>query len=105
MATKKAATGGSGSRTAKRTGTIRTHTTVRIDTDTHGRLMRISEESGKPLGQVISEAAAELEQRRFISQLRADYRRMRENPEEWESYVTERDQWLLGVPRLREDQP
>jgi hypothetical protein len=44
-----------------------------------------------------------LEQRRFMAQLNEDYRRMRENPEEWEAFVRERDEWLLGVPILRDD--
>lgn len=104
MAAKKTPKSRRGDTSAKRTTPERTHTTVRIDVDTHGRLMKISEETGKSLGQVISEGAAVIEQQRFIRQLRADYRRMRENSEEWESYVRERDQWLLGVPKLREDE-
>jgi hypothetical protein len=79
------------------------HTTVRIDLATHGLLMKMSEETGKSLGHVISEAAAELEQRMFMRRLNEDYRRMRSNPEEWAGFVRERDEWLLGVPILRED--
>ncbi len=80
-----------------------THTTVRIDVGTHGRLMKMSEETGGSLGHLISDAVLALEQRRFMAQLNEDYRRMRENPEEWEAFVRERDEWLLGVPILRDD--
>ena len=82
---------------------VPTHTTVRIDVATHGALMRISEETGKSLGHVISDAAAELEQRMFMRRLNEDYRRMRSNPEEWAGFVKERDEWLLGVPVLEND--
>lgn len=80
-----------------------THTTVRIDVGTHGRLMKMSEETGRSLGHLISDAVLALEQRRFMAQLNEDYRRMRENPEEWEAFVRERDEWLLGVPILKDD--
>ena len=80
-----------------------THTTVRIDVGTHGRLMKMSEETGRSLGHLISDAVLALEQRRFMAQLNEDYRRMRENPEEWGAFVRERDEWLLGVPILRDD--
>lgn len=80
-----------------------THTTVRIDTGTHGRLMKMSEETGRSLGHLISDAVLALEQRRFMAQLNEDYRRMRENPEEWEAFVHERDEWLLGIPILKDD--
>lgn len=79
------------------------HTTVRIDIGTHGRLMKMSEETGRSLGHLISDAVLALEQRRFMAQLNEDYRRMRENPEEWEAFVRERDEWLLGVPILRDE--
>ena len=79
------------------------HTTVRIDVGTHGRLVKMSEESGQSLGHLISDAVLALEQQRFMAQLNQDYRRMRENPEEWEAFVRERDEWLLGVPVLRDD--
>ena len=80
-----------------------THTTVRIDVGTHGRLMKMSEETGRSLGHLISDAVLALEQRRFMAQLNEDYRRMRENPKEWEAFVRERDEWLLGVPILKDD--
>jgi len=80
-----------------------THTTVRIDVGTHDRLMKMSEETGRSLGHLISDAVLALEQRRFMAQLNEDYRRMRENPEEWEAFVRERDEWLLGVPILKDD--
>ena len=80
-----------------------THTTVRIDVGTHSRLMKMSEETGRSLGHLISDAVLALEQRRFMAQLNEDYRRMRENPEEWEAFVRERDEWLLGVPILKDD--
>lgn len=79
-----------------------THTTVRIDVGTHGRLMKMSEETGRSLGHLISDAVLALEQRRFTAQLNEDYRRMRENPEEWADFVRERDEWLLGVPILKD---
>ncbi|NBR66927.1 MAG: hypothetical protein EBT79_06570 [Actinobacteria bacterium] len=92
-------------RTAKAKGrAVRpSHTTVRVDADTHGRLMKMSDETGKSLGHVISDAVRALEHHRFHEQLNEDYRAMREDPEAWAAFVKDQDEWLLGVPVSRDN--
>ena len=79
------------------------HTTVRIDLATHGLLMKMSEDSGKSLGHVISDAVHALEHMRFHEKLNEDYRAMREDPVAWAEFVEDQDAWLLGVPLTRDN--
>ena len=79
------------------------HTTVRIDLVTHGLLMKMSEETGKSLGHVISDAVHALEHMRFHEKLNEDYRAMREDPVAWAELVKDQDAWLLGVPLTRDN--
>ena len=39
----------------------------------------------------------------FMERLNEDYRRMRADPEVWDEFVREQNEWLLGVPYLRDE--
>lgn len=42
---------------------------------------------------VVHDAIGALEKQEFLQGLTADYARLREDPERWEQYVAERQEW------------
>lgn len=66
-----------------------TSTTIRVDRDTHGRLMKISEDTGTAIIDLVRESVREYEHKLFADRLVAQLGAMRQDPEEWQSYVEE----------------
>ena len=64
-------------------------TTIRVDRDTHGRLMRISEETGTSIVDLVRRSVRTLEHTLFAERMVAQLEAMRRDPEEWASYVEE----------------
>lgn len=64
-------------------------TTIRVDRDTHGRLMKISEETGTSIVDLVRESVRAFEHNLFAERLVAQLDAMRQDPDEWESYVEE----------------
>jgi len=66
-------------------------TTIRVDTDTHARLVELSESTGSSLIATVREAAEALRRQRFASQVAAELSELRDNPEAWSHYLAEAD--------------
>ena len=64
-------------------------TTIRVDRDTHGRLMKISADTGTSIVDLVRESVRAYEHRLFADRLVAQLEAMRQDPDEWESYVEE----------------
>ena len=64
-------------------------TTIRIDTDTHARLVELSRSSGKPLIDTVRDAVEALRRLRFARQVAAELDELRKDPAAWEAYLTD----------------
>lgn len=66
-------------------------TTIRVDTDTHARLVELSKASGTSLIETVREAAEALRRQRFARQVAAELAELREDAAAWEGYLAEAD--------------
>lgn len=67
-------------------------TTIRVDTDTHARLLDLSREAGVSLIETVRDATEALSRQRFAHQVAAELDKLRQDPQAWEAYLTEADQ-------------
>lgn len=67
-------------------------TTIRVDTETHARLIELSESTGSSLMATVRAAAEALRRQRFARQVAAELEGLRDSPEAWSAYMAESDQ-------------
>lgn len=66
-------------------------TTIRVDTDTHARLVELSRATGSSLIETVRDAAEALRRQRFAHQVAAELAELRRDHPAWESYLAEGD--------------
>jgi predicted DNA-binding protein len=66
-------------------------TTIRVDTDTHSRLLDLSRATGASLIETVRDATEALSRQRFAHQVAAELDELRQNPQAWEAYLAEAD--------------
>jgi len=66
-------------------------TTIRVDTETHARLVKLSESTGSSLMATVRDAAEALRRQRFAHQVAAELEGLRDDPEAWSAYLAEGD--------------
>jgi len=64
-------------------------TTIRVDTDTHARLVALSRATGTSLIETVREAAEALRRQRFAHHVATELTELRSDPEAWAAYVVE----------------
>ncbi|MBU1495167.1 MAG: hypothetical protein KJ956_14515 [Actinobacteria bacterium] len=64
-------------------------TTIRIDTDTHARLVELSEAEGASLIETVRDAAEALRRQRFACRVAGELTELRSDPATWASYLAE----------------
>jgi len=67
-------------------------TTIRIDTDTHSRLLEMSRVSGKTLIETVRDAAEALRRRSFAARVGEEIASLRSDTVAWTAYLTEADE-------------
>jgi predicted transcriptional regulator len=75
-------------------------TTIRVSEETRDRFARLADATGRPMTQLLDEAADALERRVFFDHLRGRYAELRADGPEWAALQAER-----GAPELRPDHP
>jgi predicted transcriptional regulator len=65
-------------------------TTIRISEPTRDRFARLARETGRPMSQLVDEAADALERRVFFEQLSSRYQTLRADDEAWRAIEAER---------------
>lgn len=65
-------------------------TTLRVSEPTRDRFARLARETGRPMSQLVDEAADALERRVFFDQLAAGYEALRADGEAWGEIEAER---------------
>ncbi len=69
-----------------------TTTTIRVDTDTHARLVEMSKASGASLMETVRDAAEALRRQRFARRVVDEYAELQRHPEAWADYLAEAEQ-------------
>ena len=64
-------------------------TTIRVDRDTHSRLLDMSKETGESLTETVRQAAEALRRLRFGLRVQEEYAALRADPEAWADYLAE----------------
>ncbi len=64
-------------------------TTIRIDTDTHARLVELSDAVGASLIDTVRDAVEALRRQRFGRRVTAEMAELRSDPEAWASYLAD----------------
>lgn len=67
-------------------------TTIRVDVETHARLVELSEASGRSLLATVRDAAEALRRQRFAHQVAEELGDLRSNPDAWSSYLASADE-------------
>jgi hypothetical protein len=65
-------------------------TTIRVSEPTRDRFARLARATGRPMSQLVDEAADALERRVFFDQLAARYEVLRTDPDAWSEIEAER---------------
>ena len=65
-------------------------TTIRVSEPTRDRFARLAQATGRPMSQLVDEAADALERRVFFDQLAARYEVVRHDPGAWSEIEAER---------------
>ena len=64
-------------------------TTIRVDQETHRRLIAISRASNRPLINVLRDATEALERARFATLVAVQLDALRHDPDDWASYIAQ----------------
>ena len=65
-------------------------TTIRVSTRTRDRFAKLANATGRPMTQLLDEAADALERRLFFDQLSSRYEALRADPQAWGEIEAER---------------
>ena len=65
-------------------------TTIRVTTPTHDRFARLAQATGRPMTQLLDEAADALERKLFFEQLNERYDELHGEPDAWAEVEAER---------------
>ena len=66
-------------------------TTIRVDAETHARLVELSRARGDSLIDTVRDAAEALRRQRFAHQVAAELAELQADPEAWADYLAEGD--------------
>lgn len=66
-----------------------TTTTIRVDRDTHTRLLEMSTDAGDSLTETVRQAAEALRRLRFGLRVQDEYAAFRSDPDAWADYLAE----------------
>jgi hypothetical protein len=66
-------------------------TTIRVDTDTHVRLLELAKAEGASLVETVRDAAEALRRQRFAHQVAGELADLRHDAEAWKTYLAEAD--------------
>ena len=72
-------------------------TTIRVDTGTHKRIVKLSKETGRSIVDLIRSGVDALERKQFMDDLGRYYAELRKDPERLERETREDMEWQLGV--------
>ena len=66
-------------------------TTIRVDLDTHAKLVELSDATGASLIDTVRDATEALRRQRFANRVASELEQLRSDPEAWAAYLAEAD--------------
>jgi predicted transcriptional regulator len=66
-------------------------TTIRVDTETHAKLLELSEATSSSIMDTVRDAAEALRRQRFGRQVGEEMSALRDNPSAWRHYLADAD--------------
>jgi len=66
-------------------------TTIRVETETHARLLELSRAAGTSLIETVRDAAEALRRQRFARQVAAELTALHGHQDAWDAYIAEAD--------------
>lgn len=66
-------------------------TTIRVDAETHARLLELSEATGDTLMSTVRDAAEALRRQRFGHRVAVEVEALRSDPARWAEYIADAD--------------
>lgn len=66
-------------------------TTIRVDTETHARLLELSNSTGASLIETVRDATEALRRQRFAYRVAAELAELRDDSDAWNAYLAEAD--------------
>jgi predicted transcriptional regulator len=72
-------------------------TTIRVDSGTHDRLMKLADELNTSIVDIVRRAVDAMERKKFRQDLGRYYEELRKDPERYERETKEDGEWLLGT--------
>ena len=67
--------------------------TVRVKPETHAKLKAISEQTGRPMPDVLEQAVETLRRQRMLDATNAAYEALRGDAKAWKAELAEREDW------------
>lgn len=67
-------------------------TTIRVDTSTHARLLKLSRDADTSLVATVRDAAEALWRQRFAREVTKQINELRQDPEAWQEYLAEAEE-------------
>ena len=64
-------------------------TTIRVDRNTHQRLLAISQQQGQSLMDILRRATDAIDRELFVGQARAQIEKLKADPQAWADYLRE----------------
>ena len=78
---------------------------IRVPPHTHEKLRRLAAARDEPIGQVVAAAVERLDEDQFWAEVHAAYDRLRTDPAEWDTYLSEAREWDVALLDGLEDEP
>ena len=78
---------------------------VRVDSKVHDRLREISEESHRPIGQIVRDLVERFDKEEFWKGVQEDYKRLHADPVAWKEYQDEAAPWESSTGNTMADEP
>jgi len=66
-------------------------TTIRVDRETHARLVELSKATGRSIVDTVRDAVEALRRQQFASRVAVELADMRDDPAGWQAYLAEAD--------------
>ena len=73
-----------------------TTTTIRVDAETHARLVELSRARGESLIDTVRDATEALRRQRFAQAVVEQLAELRRHPDEWSAYIDEAESTAVG---------
>ena len=64
-------------------------TTIRVDSETRGKLLELAHRAHKPIGEIVAEAVEQYEEDQFWAEYQAGYARLKQDPQKWSDWNEE----------------